>query len=116
MRKGLGHAGEDIAHSPDGANQLAATLQLFAQVANVDIEKAIVGRGLALEEGGGDFIAGDDAARGANEHLKEIELHGGKFDGGVGAPHFAGSGIYADVADGHGGRFGAYGGLSATQD
>src|ERR1039458_6363099 len=100
----MGHdlirAGKYIPNSPDCADELAAALQLLAQMTDVHIEKAIVGCGFALEESPGDLFAGDDAAGGAHEHFEEIELKRGGLDGRVGDPGLAGGGVDLNVPDG----------------
>src|SRR6266702_1055979 len=116
MRQGLGHAGEDISHSPDGTNQSAPTLELFAQMTYVHIEKTIVGRSFAFEQGGGDFVARDDAAGGADEHIEQVELHGGEFYRSAGTPDLTGVRVDANVANGNGSGLRADGGLGAAQD
>src|SRR5450631_1285366 len=114
MRHGLGHAGEDISNSPYGTNQSSSTLKLFAQVTYVHIEKAIIGRGFAFKECGRNLLTRNDSARGANEHLEQIEFHRSEINWSVRTPHFAGGRVNTDVADGHGFGFRANGGLGSA--
>ena len=74
--EGLIRSGKYIPNSPDCADELAAAFELFAQMADVDIEKAVVRRGFALEQSDGDLFARDDAAGGAHEHFEQVELDG----------------------------------------
>src|ERR1039458_10688376 len=96
----MGHdlirAGKYISNSPDCADELAAALELLAQMTNMHIEKTIVRCGIALEESPGDLVAGDDAAGGAHEHFQQVELQRGELDGRAGGPGLAGGGVELD--------------------
>src|ERR1019366_4746398 len=116
----MGHdlirAGKYISNSPDCTDELAAALELLAQMTNMHIEKTIVRCGIALEESPGDLVARDDAAGGAHKHFEEIELKRGELDGRAGGPGLASGGVELDVADYN--HFGCVpvGGIGATQD
>lgn len=58
-------------------------------MADVDVERSFKRRGLALMQGRGDFIAGDNAPRRARQQQKDIEFEGGEIDRFVIDPGFA---------------------------
>src|ERR1035437_5554277 len=100
MGQDLIRTGKYIPNSPDCADELVAAFQLFAQMTDVHIEKAIVRCSFALEESHGDLVARDDPAGGAHEHFEQVELERGELDGRTGDPGLASGGTHLDVADG----------------
>ena len=93
------HGCELVAHAADRADQRAlVAFQLLAQVADVHIERALVRRGVALVEHGGQLVARDRAPGRAHQHFQNVELDGGDLDGLVLAPDLARGGVEADVA------------------
>lgn len=90
----------------------------------MDVKETVVGGGFALEEGGGDLFAGDDAAGGAHEHFEQVEFHAGELDGLAGSvrfaigldPGFARGGVEADVAEGEIGKLRGGNEAVAAQD
>src|ERR1700733_3387670 len=116
MRGNLSCCSKDIADSPNRANQTSTAFQLLAQMADVDIENAVIGRGIALQQSQGDFVSRDDASCGAHQHLQQTELHCGQFGGRVCDPDFASDGIDSDIPDGDVGVCFPAGCFSAAQD
>src|ERR1700733_14351590 len=100
MRGNLSCCSKDIADSPNRANQTSTAFQLLVQMADVDIENAVIGRGIALQQSQGDFVSRDDASCGAHQHLQQTELHCGQFGGRGFEPEFRWEVIYLDLPRG----------------
>src|SRR5215469_6888233 len=95
------HPGKYVSYAANRPDEAWPAIELLPQMADVHIEKAIVGRGLALKQRSGDLVARDDAPRGSNKHLQQIELRRGEFDPLPGAPHFARRRVNANGSDRH---------------
>src|SRR5712691_6708408 len=86
----LSVGGEEIADAADRADHgVVAVFQLLAQVADVHVDGALVGRALALVQDGRDLIARDDSSCGSHQQIEDIELDRGQRDALAVLEHFA---------------------------
>src|SRR5579871_5995251 len=85
----FGRAGELVTDAADGFDQRLAAVQLFAQMADVHVERAIEGRRFAAVKIFHECVAGKNVARGAHQQLKDVELESGEIDGLTGGEDFA---------------------------
>ena len=99
LSKFLGCAGKDISHPTYCSDQAARALQLFAQMADVHIQKAVVWRRLPLKQRRRNLIPRNHPACRAHQHLQQIELGRSQLHQLVVQPYLARRRIHANVAD-----------------
>ncbi len=90
---------EQVADAADGADQAPQRAQLLPQVADVDVERAILGRDGTPVDRRGHLVAGDDPARRAEHQLEDVELGRRDLDGAALAPDLARARHQPDAVD-----------------
>jgi len=90
----LGARSKKISDAPHGLDQRSIrAFQLLPQMANMHIQRAFVGRGLALVQNRRQLIARYSAAGRSHQELENVKFNRGDFDSLAMAPDLAGLGI-----------------------
>src|SRR5258708_4211239 len=86
---GLRGAAEEVAHSADRPDQCRVSTELFPQVADMYVDRAVERRSPPPVERGRQLISGDNAARGADQKLQDVVFDRRQRDVDAVAPDLA---------------------------
>src|SRR5580700_187756 len=95
----LRFSSEHISHSTHGPDKRVAAFELSAQMADVDIESAVIRSCLPFEQRFGDLVSRHDPACESDQQAQDVELERREFDRMSRPPNFPSLKIHLNVTE-----------------
>src|ERR1700685_2772470 len=90
---------EHVSHPTHGPDKGVAAFELSTQMADMDIESAVIGSGLPFEQRFGDLVSRHDSACESDQQAQDVELERGEVDRMSCPPNFPSLKIHLTVTD-----------------
>src|SRR6202041_429795 len=92
-------SGEHVSHPSHSPDKRVAAFELSAQMADMDIESAVIRSGLPFEQRFGDLVSRHDPACESDQQAQDLELERREFDRMSRPPNFPSLKIHLNVTE-----------------